>query len=313
MTRLDHPLRHRYPALMRRCAFLLAGLVLAADTLAAQLVPGRDLLSFPLGLTAEAPAFGTGAGFGLWNPASVAIPAGSRVRLAVGTMSAPVDVAVSAQLATAGARLRNGTTVALSVASASVADLLRTDSDPQSIGDEIPYVTTLLSVVAAHPVGPLTLGAALRVRNGRLDNVSRSAVSMDVGVITRGLGSRDVRLAASTFLASPLSHERERAELLTAVDARLVGTDSLRTSRLGVSVTAADGLSREAYAFASGRWGRLEGRAGAASTRAYGRTNWRARLGIAFHHRGYAIGVAREESAGNLSATYQFTLRSLLR
>lgn len=233
--------------------------------------------------------------------------------MAVGTMSAPVDVAVSAQLATVAGRWRDGTTFALSIASASVADLLRTDSDPQSIGDEIPYVTTLLSVMAARPVGPVTLGAALRVRNGKLDNVSRRAVSLDVGAISRGFGSRDVRLAASTFLSSPFSREHERAEGLAAVDARLIGSDSLRTSRVGLSLALADGLYREEYAYTSARWGRLEGRIGGAHTTAFGHTNWRGRLGIAFHHRGYVIGVAREESAGNLSSTYQFTLSSVLK
>ncbi|MDQ8154741.1 MAG: hypothetical protein P3B98_08760, partial [Gemmatimonadota bacterium] len=69
---------------MRRCALLMMAGVLLPGSLRAQLVPGRDLLSFPLGLTAEAAALGTGAGFGLWNPASVAVPAGSRLRLAVG-------------------------------------------------------------------------------------------------------------------------------------------------------------------------------------------------------------------------------------
>ena len=286
---------------------------LPAGTMAAQLVPGRDLLSFPLGLTAEAPALGTNAGFGLWNPASIAIPPGSRLRLAAGTMSAPVDVAVSAQLGTVAGRLRNGTTLAASIVSASVADLLRTDSDPQSIGDEIPYRTTLLSLIAARPLGPVTLGTALRVRSGRLDNESRHSLSLDVGAISRGLGPRDVRLAASTFLASPFSHAHERAEALGALDGRLVGTDSLRTSRVGASVTVADGLYRETYAYTDGRWGRLEARIGAAHTAAYGQTNWRARLGIAFHHRGYLIGVAREESSSHLSATYQFTLSSVLK
>ncbi len=298
---------------MRHLSLLLIAAALPTSALKAQLVPGRDLLSFPLGLTAEAPAFGTASGFGLWNPASIAVPEGSRIRLAVGTMSAPVDVAVSAQLGTVALRWRDGTTVGVGIASASVADLLRTDSDPQSIGDEIPYITTLVSLIAARPMGPVTLGAAMRVRSGRLDNESSHAVSVDVGAISRGFGSRDVRLALSTFLASPFSRAHERAELLAAVDARLAGTDTLRTSRLGASLSMADGLHREAYGFATARWGRLEGRVGAASTFAYGHTNWRERLGIAFHHRGYVIGVAREESTSSLSATYQFTLGSVLK
>ncbi|MBI2408522.1 MAG: hypothetical protein HYV19_09515 [Gemmatimonadetes bacterium] len=298
---------------MRRATVLLLLTSILSEGVSAQLVPGRDLLAFPIGLTAEAPAIGTTAGFGLWNPASVTVPAGSRLRFAVGTMSAPVDVAVTAQVATVAARWHDGTTVALGVAHASVGDLLRTDSDPQSIGDEIPYATTLLSLMAARGVGPVTLGAALRLRSGQLDDVARRAVSVDVGVISRGLGPRDVRLAASTFLASPFSREHEQAELLVAADARLVGTDSLRTSRVGLSYTAADGMPREAFGYVGARWQRLESRLGAARTEAYGRTNWRARLGIDFHHRGYVIGVAREESAGNLSATYQFTLSSVLK
>jgi hypothetical protein len=299
---------------MRRSALLmLLGSVIVPDALAAQLVPGRDLLSFPLGLTTEAPALGTVAGFGLWNPASVMVPEGSRMRLAVGTMSAPVDVAVTAQVATAAARWRNGTTVAVGLAHASVNDLLRTDSDPQSIGDEIPYATTLVSLMAARPVGPVTLGAALRVRSGRLDDISRHALSLDIGAISRGLGSRDVRLAASTFLASAFAKGHERVEVLTAVDARLVGMDSLRTSRIGASYAAGDDLPREAFGYVSARWARLEGRIGGARTEAFGHANWRGRLGVAFHHRGYVIGVAREEGAGNLSATYQFTLSSVVK
>ena len=287
--------------------------MLLGRALGAQLVPGRDLLSFPLGLTAEAPALGTSGGFGFWNPASAAVPAGSRLRIAVGTMSAPVDLAVNAQLATVGARWANGTTLAVSVASAAVTDLLRTDYDPQSIGDEIPYNTILLSAIAAREVGPFTVGFATRVRSGHLDNVVRRAVSTDIGIISRGFGPRDVRIAASTFLASPFSHQHERAEALAAVDMRVAGTDSLKTSRAGLSASLADGLYRELYGFASGRWGRLEARGGAAYTTAYGHANWRARLGIAFHHRGYTIGVAREEAPGSLLATYQFTLSTLLK
>jgi hypothetical protein len=298
---------------MRGRALLFILCALHAGRLPAQLVPGRDLLAFPIGLTAEAPALGTSSGFGLWNPASIAVPAGSRLRMAVGTMSAPVDVAVSAQAATVAARWRDGTTVAVAITHAAVADLLRTDSDPQSIGDEITYATTLLSLLAARTLGPVTAGAALRVRNGTLDQIVRRAVSVDFGVISRGLGSRDVRLAASTFLASPFSREHERAELLVAADARLAGRDTLRTSRAGLSYAAADGLPREAFGFVGARWDRLEARLGAARTEAYGRANWRGRLGVAFHHRGYVIGVAREESAGNLSATYQFTLSSVLK
>ena len=70
-------------------------------------------------------------------------------------------------------------------------------------------------------------------------------------------------------------------------------------------------LSVEHYAVAVVRWDRWELRGGPVRTEVYGASNVRLRLGVAIRHRGYSVGIAREESANGLAPTYHFTLTSL--
>jgi len=276
-------------------------------------IPGRDLLEFPIALTAEAPALGTQAGTGLWNPATAILPAGARWRLAAASMSAPADVAVSAQAGTFAGVWR-GTTLGVTVLRAAVAGLSRTESDPQSIGDDIEYSTIVVSVVAARRLNPhLVAGVALRNRTGRLDDVSRSGLALDAGLLAEHLGRFDARVGASTFLFSAGGVARDRPSYLLGADGRVIGPDSAHAVRAGYSAQLTPGLSTEHFLFADGRWGHWEIRGGPARTQIYGGDNWRLRFGLAIHHAGYAIGVAREESANGLAATYQFTLSSVLK
>src|SRR5665213_2308315 len=146
-------------------------------------IPGRDLLTFPIGLTAEAPALGNTAGTGLWNPATALLPEGYHWRITAAAMNAPSEIAVAAQLFSIAAEWKN-TTFGLSVARASVSDILRTDTDPQSIGNPVPYSTTVISLLAVRRITPhLSVGAALRERTGALDDVTRSGTSVDVGAV----------------------------------------------------------------------------------------------------------------------------------
>jgi hypothetical protein len=150
-------------------------------------IPGRDLLTFPVGLTAEAPTLGTMAGTGLWNPATALLSDGFHWRLSAAAMNAPSDVAAAAQLFSVAAPWRR-TTFGLSVTRASVSNILLTDTEPQSIGNPVPNGTTVISLVAARRLTPnLSVGVAVRERNGSLDDVSRSGVSVDAGVIAEHL------------------------------------------------------------------------------------------------------------------------------
>ncbi len=298
---------------MRRIAFTVLSLSpLAAWGQSAE-IPGRDLLTFPIGLTAEAPALGTTSGIGLWNPATALLPDGYHWRLSVAAMNAPSDIAVAAQLFAIAGQWKN-TTIALSVARASVSDILRTDTDPQSIGNPVPYSTTLVSLVGARRLTPhLSVGVALRERTGALDDVNRRGTALDVGAIADHLTRFDLRVAASSFLLSPGSAGAERPSWLVATDARLAGPDSAHTLGAGYSLQVAQSLFTEHYVFASARWGPWEVRGGPARTQIFGETNVRFRLGIVLHYAGYKVGVAREDGVNGLAPAYQFSLSSLLR
>lgn len=275
-------------------------------------VPGRDLLNFPLGLAGEAAPLGAQAGTGLWNPALALIEDGARWRVSVASMNAsPDDIGLSAQVGAIAVRWHQ-TTFGVTIARAAVADLLRTDADPQSVGNEIAYSTVLSSGIIARRFSPHFVGGiAVRFRSGQVDNLRRSAVSADFGVLAENFTSRDVRLGASTFLLRLNGASGERTSFLIGGDARILGSDSSRTIRAGYSLMDTPQLSVEHYAVAVVRWDRWELRGGPVRTEVYGASNVRLRLGVAIRHRGYSVGIAREESANGLAPTYHFTLTSL--
>ena len=297
---------------MRRFSFALFAIVPVTASSQAAAIPGRDLLTFPIGLTAEAPALATQTGSGIWNPATTVLADGNRWRIAAASLSAPTEVAISAQLAAAATTWR-GTTIGLSMLHASVGNLLRTDTDPQSIGDEIPYSTVVLSASLARRLTPnFSVGVAYRSRTGTFDHVSRTASSVDVGVVLDHLTALDLKVGASTFLAGG-KPDVEHSSLVVAADVRIVGKDTAKTVRAGYSVQSAKGLMTENFGYATARYGIWEARGGPVRTEIFGGTNTRLRLGLAVHYAGYIVGVAREESAGGLAPTYQFSLSTLLR
>ncbi|HVT38106.1 MAG TPA: hypothetical protein VHE78_03615 [Gemmatimonadaceae bacterium] len=276
-------------------------------------IPARDLLTFPLGLTAEPAALGIQSGAGLWNPATALLPDGARWRLSAAAMNTSDDIGVTAQLGSVTGIWRR-TTIGLSVARALVGGLVRTDADPLSIGNEIPYSTFLVSAVLARRISPRLIGGiAIRSRTGQIDNVTRTGASVDVGVVAEHLTSLDVRLGASTFLLEPLGTNRDRASVLLGADARVAGTDTARTVRAGYSLMGTRGLGAEHYLFAAGRWGPFEARGGPLRTEVYGASNTRLRLGVSVYYAGYAIGVAREENASGLAPMYHFSITSVIR
>ena len=109
---------------MRRIVFTVLTLSRLAAWGQSGEIPGRDLLTFPVGLMAEAPALGTIAGTGLWNPATALLPDGFHWRLSAAAMNAPLDIAVAAQLFSVAAEWRR-TTFGLRVTRAWVSNMLR--------------------------------------------------------------------------------------------------------------------------------------------------------------------------------------------
>src|SRR5579863_3367207 len=101
-------------------------------------VPGRDLLDFPLGAMGEPQALSFSLGAGFWNPATLRLPAGAKTSVGVSALSSPIDQGVSAEIIAAAVALPKGLDGGLSIARAAVTGIARTETDPQSIGGDIP-------------------------------------------------------------------------------------------------------------------------------------------------------------------------------
>ena len=281
----------------------------AMSPLRAQQVPGRQLYDFPLGTMAEAPALATTAGGGFWNPATLALRDGDRLLVSVSALTSDIEQGVSMQLGTLAYAVRPGLTAGLSVASASVSDLLRTDTDPQTIGDAIPFNSTIVSGLLAAVRGSSSLGVAIRHRGGTVDRVSGHATSIDVGgVLDRPLGL-PLRAGISSFLLSP-SRQVERASGLAAVEGYL--PRGAGDTRLGISWQQDEGGGSEQFLYAAGHASLLELRGGVARQTAFGSSTTRVRLGVGIHYAHYLVGVAREDGTAGLGASYQFVLRTII-
>lgn len=284
-----------------------------ATGLGAQPVPARDLWEFPLGAIFEPPALATEPGAGLWNPATIAVPLGERFRFGVASLATGNAQGVDGQLVAGAWRRPSGNTLGISVARAAISGLIRTDSDPQSVGN-IAYNTTLVSVTAARPLTThLTAGFAVRWRNGQADQDSRDAVAADVGAVLHDLPWRNARVALSSFLWRPGREIEDRPAVLAAADIRLVGTSETRQARVGYSESAVNRGAREHGPYLSGRLDRVEARAGYVRASAGAGTVHRVRTGIALYYARFVVGVAREEGIAGLGPVYQFTLSSLIK
>ena len=299
---------------MRRLIFAGTFCSTFAASAGAQTVPGRDLLKITLGTGAEPAALAAESGDGVWNPAAAILPSDSRARLIAGALQGAPDQGLGAQLLAASFAVPRRLTVGISIFRASVDDIVRTETDPQTIGPEVPYSTTLASVhVARRQTRHLVTGLALRYRNGQIDDEKRGGFGGDVGVLVDGLGTRDARVGASTFLWQPAEASEAQSTFHLAADIRGMGTDSLREGRVGYGFSQTLRGGQEHYGVTSMRLSRFAARVGAARSDEFGEIEWRLRLGVGLHYARYVLGVAREENGAGLSPTYQFTLSALIR
>ena len=283
---------------------LLAFTAIAAQ---AQPVPGRDLLGHGLGLTAEAAAFAEGAAAGFWNPATSILENGDRGRIGAAALNAPIDLSFAAQVAHLAVVRDGWGTLFGSVAHAAVSDLVRTGTDPQSIGSDIPYRTVLVSAGLARRFAPhVVAGAALRWHWGQADARSDNALVTDVGAVFDGLTRFDGRIAVSTFLVGPGTDDSPTLAL--AADARVAGADTLRAVRAGLAMSRTRAAITEHYPFAEVRYSKISVRGGPVFASGYGHSQRRFRLGILLRQEGFVVGLAREDNAGGLSPTYQLAV-----
>lgn len=298
---------------MRRKFLCGLAAALSGPVLSAQPLPARDLWQFPLGAVIEPAAFASEAGSGHWNPATVAMPKDTRLRLGVAWLRASQTQGVDGQLVGLGFRRKDGLTVGLSVARTAISGLVRTDTDPTSTGS-IQYNTTMVSATAARHVIPhLTIGASARYREGRTDLLVRSAIAADLGVVVDSLSQFKVRVAVSSFLWRPGRETDDRPMFLSAIDARLLPNLKVADVRVGYMENAVSGGIREHGPFVSASISAVEARGGLVVTKSYGDRDLRARVGLLLRLNRYTVGIGAEQGVGGLAPLAQFTLSSLVK
>jgi hypothetical protein len=299
---------------MRCLNFAAIAAVLMASPSGAQRVPGRDLLTYPLGTLAEAPALALDTRDGFQNPAAIHLGDGARIRGTVVALNSGADRGISAQLASVAVALPDRITVGLSAARAAINGIGQTIDDPEPIGRDVPYSTVVLSLTGARRSRDhVTSGVAVRYRTGEVDGVRKATFGLDGGIVAERIFGYDARIGVSSFLWGPGAGGSKDAAFSGAADARIIGADSTQQARAGYGYTFADGASNGHYLFASGRLSRWIGRVGVARTEAYGNRETTFRLGLGVRYARYTVGLSREESAGGFDPTYQFVLSGIFR
>ena len=280
--------------------------VLGSRGAAAQRVVGRDLLEFPLGILAEAPALSDHMTAGLWNPASAMLRPTTRASIGFAGLTTPQDVGVRLEMIAASYRLKPNVTGSLSVAEASVADILRTDTDPQSLGSEVPYGTTVVSAGLATVYKSATLGLSTRYRWGNADAEHAGAFAVDAGAIVDRIVGTPVRVAVSTFLLSPSG--TADASYFAAADLPVFKRDSTVMIRAGFSATKTESRGAERYAFGTATYRQIDLSGGMSAVHEFGNSSKRWRLGLGVRHAGYTVAIGREDGGAGFGGSYQFLL-----
>ena len=287
-------------------AAMVSVVLLGARGLAAQRVAGRDLLEFPLGILAEAPALSEQMTGGLWNPASAMLRAATRASFGVAGLTTPQDVGVKLEMIAGSYRVKPNLTASVSVADASVSDILRTETDPTTLGNEIPYGTTVLSTGLATAYKTATFGLSARYRWGNADRDHSGAFAVDAGAVIDRVAHTPIRVALSTFLLSPSGNAD--ASYFAAADLPLFQRDSTIAVRGGFSMTTTERRGHDRYAFGTATYRRVDLSAGVSTVHEFGNSSRRWRLGLGLHHAGYTVAIGREDGGAGFGGSYQFLL-----
>ena len=297
---------------MSRFIFAAIGSCCLASAAAAQQVPGRDLLEFPVGVLAEAAPLSTLMTGGLWNPATASLPGDRRAALGFAGLTSPQEQGVRLNLLAGAYRIRRDINASLTLVSASVSDIIRTDTDPQSHGGEIQYGTTMLSLGAAGVRSGVTLGLAARYRRGNSDSDQSGTFAIDAGVVVDSIKRIPLRLAASTFLFTPVSRDRE-ATYAAAVDYAVYRKDSTIAVRLGQAISKTEARGREDYTFLTTKYRLVDFSTGWSRSLAFGNTSNRWRVGLGLRYAAYTVAIGREDGAAGIGASYQFLLKRVIK
>jgi hypothetical protein len=295
---------------MSRTIFAAFAVALLARAGLAQGLPGRDLLEFPVGALAEPRGMAGSLAASLWNPARVVRPGATRVEAALAALTTPIEQGVDARTIAVSGALNDRFTLGLSFVTFDVSDIVRTSTDPQSIGGDVPYRTTILSAMAGTTVYGVDIGAALRRRAAAVDTEQGSHWATDVGISIPALGPLPVHVAASTFMATPGDGGREPTTTLVSARVPLWRRDSTVTTSAGAGWARTSGRADERQLFAATSYRTADATLAVVQTTQFGATRTAMRLGLGLQYARYRIGVAREDGGAGIGASYQFLLSS---
>jgi hypothetical protein len=274
----------------------------------AQEVPGRDLLEFPLGALARPHALATTPAASLWNPALGAPTGAYRTEVTGAMLETPTDQAVSGRIFGISRRINGRLVATASFASIGVSDIVRTDTDPQSLG-AIPYETVVFSGGASTVLRSVQLGAAVRYRSGVADTERRGVIATDLGFVIPRVFDQPIRVAGGTCMLS-LFGRKESATWSGAADAPIFRRDSTVEVRAGYGISATQRRGTEHLSFVSVAAGAVDGQVGLARRVAYGTYVDAMRLGLGLRYGGYRLGIARNDQTVSAGSSYQVILSS---
>jgi hypothetical protein len=307
--RLDTSLGCRQPSAVQplgRAAFV--ALLLPAAPLSGQ-APDLTLLWRVNGgvLTTPAPLQAGPIGV-FWNPAAV----GSTPGLAFGleVLQTPDVVSMSSVLGGVTYRVGRALSLGVSAGRISVGDLVRTTTSPESEQGSIPVYTQFLGAAVGTAVGPLALGAQLRVHDARLDTQKDDGVTLDVGVQARPLSGLTIAVASQfatpAFAATATAAYSAAAEYRIAAG-RLWGGRVAVLGRYGVELRGSGELEHMASA-GVGLADRLRVDVALLRADAYGSATWQPVVGVELQIGRYVVGVARGNGLNGVGATYRISL-----
>lgn len=240
-----------------------------------------------------------------WNPA-----AGSRKPLAFGAQIVHTSdvVGLSGFLIAASHQATDLMRVELVAGRLEIRDLVRTTTSPNSVQGSIPVYEQTLGVGATIGGETVSVGALVRVHDGRFDRFSNQGLTVDVGVLCQPFGR--VRLAAAThFLPLELSDETTTdyyagAEVVALDRPDLVGAATQIALRYGASVRNTGDLE---HGFGLGVVlnHRFFADFGLTRESAFGQGAWRPGVGVALRVGRYRVAASRGSGINDVGSTWR--------
>jgi hypothetical protein len=290
---------------MQRIAVLLVGLATIPRSGAAQQAAGTALWRLAATTLPLPPALATGTAAVFWNPAQ--IDDSARTQIGLEGIQTPAAIGAAGMLA--AVRVRAGAVGQLGFVYGHVglSDLTRTGDSPDPIGSAVPVYTSALGMTWSRPVLGGALGATVAYHETRLDDVSVTRWTLDVGA------SRDIvpglRVAAATHFFSSFSSSDPAQDVYAGVEYRLWqgplwGDRAVVRGRYGLAFGHGFAADHQVSAgFEVGRIVALD--VGLTREGSYGTGGWRPAAGVRVTIGKYRVTLARDAGVNELGSAYR--------